>query len=83
MSYISSSPDIGQARFTGHVWRAENGVVHATVELNDATGNRTYLAFDNPADARSLAAACTEAADAMDKFAPEASAPRAPEKEQT
>ena len=65
MSYISSNAKVSESRFTGHVWRSADGAVNATVDL--APGN-SWIAFDNPAHAHSLAAACTEAAKAMERF---------------
>ncbi len=67
MSYTSTHADIQGARFTGHVWRSEGGVINGTVELSETAGARSWLSFDSPADARALAAACTEAAEEMDR----------------
>jgi hypothetical protein len=66
MSYISSDSDVKEPRF-GSVWRADRGVTCATVYL----GGTAFLSFDSPADARALAAVCTEAAEAMDRLAAE------------
>ena len=51
-----------------HVWRDTiDGGIHATVSLNDY--RTASLSFDSAADARAVAAACTEAAEAMDRLA--------------
>ena len=63
MSYISTDSEIKDPRF-GSVWRADRGAICATVYLGPVT---TFLSFDSPADA----AACIEAAEAMDRLAAE------------
>ena len=63
MSYISTDSEIKDPRF-GSVWRADRGAICATVYLGPGT---TFLSFDSPADA----AACIEAAEAMDRIAAE------------
>ena len=65
MSYICTDSDLKGPRF-GNVWRTDHGSICATVHLD---GARTYISFDSPADARAVAAACTEAAEAMDRLA--------------
>ena len=67
MSYISTDSDVEGPRF-GSVWRADHGPICATVRLSPG-GASTFLSFDSPADARAVAAACTEAAEAMDRLA--------------
>ena len=64
-SYISTDSDIKNPRF-GSAWRADRGVICATVYLSPSS---PFLSFDSPADARAVAAACTEAAEAMDRLA--------------
>jgi hypothetical protein len=65
MSYISTDTGIKDPRF-GNAWRADGGEICATVRL--ATSG-TYIAFYSAADARAVAAACIEAAEAMDRLA--------------
>ena len=67
MSYISTDSEITGPRF-GNVWRADRGEICATVRLSPG-GASTFLSFDSPADARAVAAACTEAAEAMERLA--------------
>jgi hypothetical protein len=62
VSHISSDADI-VAPHHSHAWR-DAGVVRATVRMGGGT-----LYFDSAADARAVAAACAEAADAMDRAA--------------
>ena len=66
MSYISSDSDLSRPRHQ-HAWRAEDGTIHATVRLGE--GSSSALFFDSAADARAVAAACTEAAEALDRLA--------------
>jgi hypothetical protein len=66
VSYISTDSSVEGPRF-GNVWRADRGVICTTVRLGPAAG--TFLSFDSPADARAVAAACIEAAEAMDRLA--------------
>jgi hypothetical protein len=69
-SYIAVNSDFAEPRFTGHVWRDDYGIVNATVDTVRKSGAYScWLAFDDPADARALATACTEAAEAMEEFA--------------
>ena len=65
MSYISTDSNISGPRL-GHAWRVEHGFIHATVRLGEAT-----VTFTSAADARAVAAACTEAAEALDRLAAE------------
>lgn len=68
MSYISTDTDLSGPRHT-HAWRAEGGSTHATVRLSE--NNASTLYFDSAEDARATAAACTEAAEALDRLAAE------------
>ncbi len=71
-SYLSTHAEVDEPRFTGHVWRDGDDQVNATVDIAPKTGRHSvWLAFDDPADARSLAAACIEAAEAMEVLAAE------------
>lgn len=70
MAYLAHYTADFQPAFSGHVWRAADGVVGATVDL----GPRSYLSFADPAEARALAAECVKAAEAMERF--EAEYPR-------
>jgi hypothetical protein len=67
-SYVAMSPDIGDPK-PGNVWRNEYGVVHGTVQLKPFTA--FYMAFDDPAMARAVAAACVATAEAMEAMAAE------------
>ena len=69
MSSINTYADMPEPRF-GHAWRDASGKIHATVRF--AGGAFPFLAFDGAAEARALAAACAEAAEAMDRLAAEA-----------
>ena len=74
-SYLSSHADITDPRFTGHVWRDNDGKINATVDIAPKTGRHScWLCFGDPADARAVAAACTEAAEAMERLAAEGDA---------
>ena len=66
MSYVSSDVEMGQPRHN-HAWRDKDGSVHATVRLTD--GITATLYFDSAEDARAVAAACIEAAEALDRLA--------------
>jgi hypothetical protein len=68
VSYISSDADLSGPRHQ-HAWRAEGGTIHATVRLSE--NNASTLYFDSAADARAVAAACIEAAEALDRLAEE------------
>jgi hypothetical protein len=70
MSYISTDTDLSGPRHL-HAWRAERGTIHATVRLSEHNASTLY--FDSTEDARAVAAACTEAAEAMDRLAAEGS----------
>ena len=82
-SYLSTHADVTDPRFTGHVWRDNDGQINATVDIAPKTGGILdwWLAFDDPAAARGLAAACIEAAEAMEALAaePVTAAPDTPE----
>jgi hypothetical protein len=62
VSYISTEGALSRPRL-GHAWRDGHGI-YATVRLDGAT-----LCFDGAADARAVAAACTEAAEALEQLA--------------
>lgn len=64
MSYISTDSNI-EDPVSRHAWRADDGTIHATVRLGPGS---TFLSFDSAADARAVAAACTEAAEAIDRI---------------
>jgi hypothetical protein len=66
-SYIGTRTYVTKPRF-GHAWRDETGGPHATVDV--CMENGTYMAFDDPAIARAVAAACEKAAEAMEALAP-------------
>lgn len=68
MSYISTDSNISGPRFR-RAWRAENGSIYATVYLSEDSASTLF--FDSAADARAVAAACTEAAEALDRLAAE------------
>jgi hypothetical protein len=72
VSYITSDADLSGPRHQ-HAWRAEGGTIHATVRLSE--NNSSTLYFDSATDARAVAAACTEAAAAMDRLAAEGGQP--------
>ena len=81
-SYLSTHADVTDPRFTGHVWRDGDGQVNGTVDIAPKrAAHACWLAFDDPADARALAAACIEAAEAMEALAaePVTPAPETPE----
>jgi hypothetical protein len=63
MSFASIDSDVSNPRF-GHAWRDPDGGLHSAVKLGDST-----LYLDSAADARAIAAACTEAAEALDGLA--------------
>ncbi len=63
MSFISTDSKITESR-SRHAWRNDDGSIHTTVALGTST-----LYFDSAEDARALAAACTEAAEALDRLA--------------
>jgi hypothetical protein len=64
MSWLSLRPDIDPC--FSRAWRGSDGItIYAHVELaRDAD-----LMFNRPEDARAAAAACTEAAEAMERLA--------------
>jgi hypothetical protein len=65
-SYVAGHTSVGKPKFTGHVWRSPGGEVNATVSLGQY--GEIWFAFDDPAVARALAAACTQAAEAIERF---------------
>ena len=65
MTGINMCADMPEPKL-GHVWRADDGTIHAVIRFQGQTW--PYLAFDAPAEARALAAACTEAAEALDRL---------------
>jgi hypothetical protein len=71
VSYISTDSKIKEPHF-GHSWRAGSGTIHATVYLSRA--GSTFVNFDSPGDARAAAAACTEAAEALERLEAESAA---------
>ena len=71
MSYISTGTDIEDPHF-GHSWRADSGTIHATVYLSRPSS--TFVNFDSPGDARAAAAACIEAAEALERLEAESAA---------
>ena len=75
MSFASTSSDLSDPRF-GHAWRNADESIHAIVKLGQVD-----LYFDSAAGARAVAAACIEAAEAIDRLADETPAPVAGEKE--
>ena len=66
MSFVSSDSNL-KVPHLRRTWRNDDGSGHATVELSPGTA----LYFDSPTDARAVAAACTEAAEALDRLAGE------------
>jgi hypothetical protein len=71
VSFASIDTKIAEPRYR-RAWRNDDGTIHATVALGEST-----LYFDSADDARAVAAACTEAAGALDRLAAEASPPSA------
>lgn len=61
MSFASIDSDVSNPHF-GRAWR-DGEKVHATVKLG-----RSSLFFDSAEDARAVAAACTGAAEALDRL---------------
>ena len=68
MTSVNISADMPEPKL-GHVWRADDGTIHASIRFGDRAW--PYLMFDSPTEARALAAVCTEAAEAMDRLAAE------------
>jgi hypothetical protein len=68
VSYIAIDAHVGQPK-AGHVWRSDNGQIHATVYVSEK--NSTAFFFTSAADARAMAERCTEAAEAMEALAAE------------
>ena len=63
MSFVSSDSNL-KAPHLRRAWRNNDGSPHVTVELAPSVA----LYFDSAADARAVAAACTEAAEALDRM---------------
>ena len=61
MTYITADAMLTAGRF-GQAWKAVDGTIRATVRFDGAPS----IVFDSPQDARALAAACIEAAEAME-----------------
>ena len=59
-STIWTSNRIERVEF-GHAWRDNDGVLNADVQFGAA-----FITFRDPATARNVAAACAQAADAME-----------------
>jgi hypothetical protein len=68
VSSIAVDASIGQPEHT-HAWRDDRGGIHATVRLGQFSA--TTFFFDSPGDARAVAAACIQAAEAMERLAAE------------
>jgi hypothetical protein len=64
---ISTDSTITRSEF-GHAWRDKAGIAHAAVWLGQAT--ITFSGEPGPALARAVAAACTQAAEAMEALPP-------------
>lgn len=73
--YVTTDSEITSPHF-GRAWRDQYGFTHASVGLNE--NRRIALHFDDPATARAVAAACTEAAEAMEALPPAATEPEDP-----
>jgi hypothetical protein len=69
MSWLSLRPDIKDPHFN-QTWRGNGGAIYGLVEF----GGGADLVFSSPEDARAAGAACTEAAEAMERLAAEGSA---------
>jgi len=68
-SYLASQTGIADPKFTGNVWRDDGGKINATVDITPKRAvHSCWLAFDDPADARDLAAECIKAAEAMERL---------------
>jgi hypothetical protein len=66
---ISTGSPIGRPSHS-HAWRDAEGQAHATVNLCDRALGAT-LYFDSAQDARDVAAACVQAAEALDRLTAE------------
>lgn len=66
MSYLVTNSNLRGPQFHD-AWRGTDGGIHATVYLN----SRDALFFDSADDARAVAAACAQAAEAHDRLAAE------------
>ena len=69
MSWLSLRPDVSNPHLD-HVWRGNAGEVFAIVKL----GKDADMVLASAADARAVAAACIEAAEAMEQLAAEGAA---------
>ena len=78
MSYISTDSSIKKPHF-GHAWRAKSGTIHGVVYLS--TENASALSFDSSADARTLIAEITKAAEELERLEAESTALPAKEEE--
>lgn len=76
MSWLHLSPDITGPRFR-RAWKSEDGESFAVVEL----APDVKMTFASAEDARAVAAACTEAAEALERPAAEPSGHPDPEAE--
>jgi hypothetical protein len=65
VSYITTDSPISEPSHS-HAWRADGGSIHATVRLSKVSS--TFISFDSPADAHAVAAACTKAAEALERL---------------
>jgi hypothetical protein len=65
MSYISTDSGLSGSPRHRHAWVVD-GTVYATVKLSE--NNASTLYFDSAADARAVAAACIEAAEAIERL---------------
>jgi hypothetical protein len=64
---VTTSTDASIKRpYVAPAWRAKDGTGRAAVYLS--TENSSTLVFDNPAEARAVAVACTEAAVALERL---------------
>ena len=73
MSYFAVDAHVGQPK-VGHAWRDDAGAIHATVYVSESSSSAFF--FDSPADARAMAAKCTEAAEAMEAIEAEGQSTR-------
>jgi hypothetical protein len=65
MSRVYTRADFGQPTHS-HTWRPGDGRILASVDVGGAD-----FTFDDPADARAVAAECIKAAEAMEQMAAE------------
>ena len=71
MSYISTCDDTSDPR-PARSWRAEDGTIHGIMRFGDRRW--PYLVFDSAAEARAIAAAAIEIAEAMERLETESAA---------